>query len=43
MQEVSNFVKGIVDAAVVDLRAKDEANVEQVKADLDKAVADLED
>ena len=41
MLEVSNFVKGIVDAAVVDLRARDEANVEQVKAELDQAVADF--
>ena len=41
MLEVSNFVKGIVDEAVVDLRARDEANVEQVKAELDQAVADF--
>ena len=31
MQEASDYVKGILDRAVADLRAKDEANTEQMK------------
>ena len=43
MQEASDYVKGILDRAVTDLRAKDEAATEQLKEDIDTHVADLKD
>jgi hypothetical protein len=41
MKEASNYIKGILDRAVADLRAKDEANTEQFKNDIDAYVADF--
>ena len=41
MAEASNYIKGILDRAVADLRAKDEASTEQFKADIDSHVAEL--
>ena len=43
MQEASDYVKGIMDRAVTDLRAKDEANTEQMKKDIDAHVAEFKD
>lgn len=43
MQEASDYVKGILDRAVTDLRAKDEANTEQFKNDIDAFVVEFKD